>query len=137
MLRELARTQRELGCALIVISHNLGLISRLAHRVLVLYLGRVLEQNGVRDFVRQPRHPYSRALLAATPSLEADRRTGRLAGIRGLPAQMIDVPPAAPSTLAARKRSPAARSASRPGTRPAPRAPPEAGQLATSSRRRA
>jgi peptide/nickel transport system ATP-binding protein len=127
VLRELARTQRELGCALIVISHNLGLISRLAHRVLVLYLGRVLEQNGVRDFVRQPRHPYSRALLAATPSLEADRRTGRLAGIRGLPAQMIDVPPGCPFHPRCPEAEP--RCAERfPAWSPAgPQAPPGAG----------
>jgi oligopeptide/dipeptide ABC transporter ATP-binding protein len=96
VLHELARIQRELGCALIVISHNLGLISRLADRVLVMYLGRVMEQNAVRPFVAGPRHPYARALLAATPALDLDRRTGRLAGIRGLPARMIEVPPGCP-----------------------------------------
>ena len=68
----------------------------MADRVLVMYLGRVMEQNTVAAFVRAPRHPYARALLAATPSLELDRRTGRLAGIRGLPARMIEVPPGCP-----------------------------------------
>jgi oligopeptide/dipeptide ABC transporter ATP-binding protein len=96
VLRELARIQRELGCALIVISHNLGLISCLADRVVVMYLGRIAEQNDVRAFVRAPRHPYARALLAATPSLDADRRTARLAGIRGLPARMTEIPPGCP-----------------------------------------
>lgn len=96
VLRELARIQRELGCALIVISHNLGLISRLADRVLVMYLGRVMEQNAVSAFVRAPRHPYAQALLAATPSLDQDRHSGRLAGVRGTPARMIEVPPGCP-----------------------------------------
>ena len=92
VLRELARIQKELGCALIVISHNLGLISRLADRVMVMYLGRVMEQNSVSRFVAAPRHPYAQALLAATPSLDFDRRSGRLAGIRGMPARMTEVP---------------------------------------------
>ncbi|HET7768367.1 MAG TPA: ABC transporter ATP-binding protein [Chloroflexota bacterium] len=93
VLRELVRIQRDLGCALIVISHNLGLISRLADRVIVMYLGRVMEQNAVSAFVGQPRHPYAQALLAATPSLDTDRRSGRLAGIRGTPARMTEIPP--------------------------------------------
>ena len=96
VLRELARIQRELGCALIVISHNLGLISRLADRVMVMYLGRVMEQNRVADFVSAPRHPYAQALLAATPSLDQDRRSGRLAGIGGMPARMTEIPSGCP-----------------------------------------
>ena len=96
VLRELVRIQRDLGCALIVISHNLGLISRLADRVMVMYLGRVMEQNTVSAFVQQPRHPYAQALLAASPSLDMDRRSGRLAGIRGIPARMTEIPPGCP-----------------------------------------
>jgi oligopeptide/dipeptide ABC transporter ATP-binding protein len=89
VLRELVRIRRELGCALIVISHNLGLVSRVADRVVVMYLGRVLERNTIARFVAGPRHPYARALLAATPSLTAD---GPLAAIPGTPARMTEVP---------------------------------------------
>jgi oligopeptide/dipeptide ABC transporter ATP-binding protein len=96
VLRELARIQRELGCALIVISHNLGVISRLADRVMVMYLGRVMEHNDVTEFVGAPRHPYAQALLGATPSLTIERRSGRLAGIQGLPARMTEIPPGCP-----------------------------------------
>lgn len=93
VVRELVRIQRELGCALIVISHHLGLISRVADRVAVMYLGRILEQNTVAGFAHEPLHPYTRALLAATPTLEGGQR---LASIPGLPARMTEVPPGCP-----------------------------------------
>lgn len=93
VLRELVRIQQELGCALIVISHNIGLVSRIADRVLVMYLGQVMEQSGLHHFASAPLHPYSRALLAATPPLEGD---AAIAGIPGLPAHMTDVPDGCP-----------------------------------------
>jgi oligopeptide/dipeptide ABC transporter ATP-binding protein len=89
VLRELVRIRGELGCALIVISHNMGLISRIADRVAVMYLGRIVEQNSVAGFALRPLHPYSRALLAATPSLEGGER---LTSIPGTPARMTEVP---------------------------------------------
>jgi oligopeptide/dipeptide ABC transporter ATP-binding protein len=93
VLRELSRVQRELGCALIVISHNLGLVSRMADRVIVMYLGHVLEDNDVSSFSREPLHPYARALLAATPSLSSG---DRLEGVPGQPGRMTEVPGGCP-----------------------------------------
>jgi oligopeptide/dipeptide ABC transporter ATP-binding protein len=93
VLRELVRVQRELGCALIVISHNMGLISRIADRVVVMYLGHVMEQNTVEGFSLAPLHPYGRALLAATPALDTEER---LLSIRGTPARMTEIPSGCP-----------------------------------------
>jgi oligopeptide transport system ATP-binding protein len=71
----------------------MGLISRVADRVLVMYLGHVMEASDLAPFTTTPLHPYSRALLAATPPLEGD---AVIEGIPGLPARMTDMPGGCP-----------------------------------------
>ncbi|MBR0669651.1 ABC transporter ATP-binding protein [Neoroseomonas soli] len=65
----LADLRAELGLALLFISHDLHVVRHLCDRVVVMYLGRVMEEGPARDIFRAPAHPYTRALLAATPSL--------------------------------------------------------------------
>ena len=65
----LRRLQAERGMAIMLITHNLGVIAEMADDVAVMYLGRVVEQATVRDLFRSPRHPYTRALLRSIPSL--------------------------------------------------------------------
>ncbi|MDX1455625.1 MAG: ABC transporter ATP-binding protein [Gammaproteobacteria bacterium] len=68
----LQQLQAELGFSLVLITHDLGVVARLARRVVVMYGGRVMEAASAEDFFAAPRHPYSRALLAAAPRLTGD-----------------------------------------------------------------
>jgi len=63
----LAELQREQNLTLICIAHDLAVVRHLSHRVLVMYLGRIVEQAATEELFEQPRHPYTRALLASVP----------------------------------------------------------------------
>ena len=75
--------KREFGVTILFISHNLGVISRVADRVAVMYSGELVEQGPVRDIFRDPQHPYTAALLGCIPRIGADRQPGALQPIRG------------------------------------------------------
>ncbi len=77
----LADLRAELGLALLFISHDLHVVRHLCDRLVVMYLGRVMEEGPARDIFQAPVHPYTRALLAATPSLrQGGGRAAPLAG---------------------------------------------------------
>jgi oligopeptide transport system ATP-binding protein len=82
LLELVRRLQRELGMAMIWISHDLGVVAGLADRVQVMYAGQVVEQADVWRFYAAPRHPYSAALLECVPRLDRPR-TVRLSQITG------------------------------------------------------
>jgi len=67
ILRLIAGMQARHGTALLFVTHDLGVVSKVCDRMTVLYGGKVVEDTGVRDFFRAPAHPYAAALLAATP----------------------------------------------------------------------
>ena len=67
--------------SLLFVSHNLAVVRRLCERVLVLYLGRMMELAPTAALYARPRHPYSRELLAAIPSADPDIQPGRLAHV--------------------------------------------------------
>jgi peptide/nickel transport system ATP-binding protein len=77
----LAKLQAERGMALLLITHDLGIVAKMAHRVAVMYAGEIVELAAKDTFFRAPQHPYSQKLFAALPSPE--HRTGSLAVIRG------------------------------------------------------
>ncbi|MBP7829779.1 MAG: ABC transporter ATP-binding protein [Kiritimatiellae bacterium] len=77
----LARLQAELGMAVLLITHNLGIVARIARRVYVMYAGRLVESGPVREVLDHPAHPYTRALLDAVPRLTGSR--ARVSGIAG------------------------------------------------------
>ncbi|HEY7964753.1 MAG TPA: ABC transporter ATP-binding protein [Steroidobacteraceae bacterium] len=83
VVRLLAELRRESGLTLMFVSHNLALVRRLCERVLVLYLGRMMELAPARELYERPGHPYTRELLAAIPSPDPDIQPARLAGVRG------------------------------------------------------
>ena len=75
---------KRLGVALIVITHNLGVVARYADRVNVMYAGRIIESGSARQIYHHPRHPYTLGLLASVPRLDQPRGT-RLVPIEGQP----------------------------------------------------
>ena len=72
LLRDL---QRRHGTAIVFITHDLGVIAQMAHYVVVMYLGRVMEQGSVEQIFHAPKHPYTRALLKSIPSVNVAPRT--------------------------------------------------------------
>ena len=74
VLNLLGDLQHDLGVAYLFISHDLAVVRYLAHDVLVMYLGLAMEQGPKQAIFEQPLHPYTRALLAATPTLDGPRR---------------------------------------------------------------
>ena len=98
LLREL---RAERGLALLFVSHDLGAVRALCDRVAVLYLGRVMEEAPAEALFSDPRHPYTRALLSASPS-----RPGRARGPRIVLSGEIPSPAAPPSGCVFRTRCP-------------------------------
>ncbi|MFD3649471.1 oligopeptide/dipeptide ABC transporter ATP-binding protein [Streptomyces cyaneofuscatus] len=79
----LARLQQRFGTGLLFVTHGLDLAAPLSDRVYVMYAGRIVESGPAHGLFAHPRHPYTAALLASTPRLDAP--AGRLAAIDGLP----------------------------------------------------
>jgi len=92
ILNLLKRLQQTLGLSYLFITHNLSVVSYLADRVAVMYLGRIVEEGPVSAILENPLHPYTRALLSAVPQVEADsgREIIRLAGDLPSPARPPD-----------------------------------------------
>jgi oligopeptide/dipeptide ABC transporter ATP-binding protein len=91
VLNLLAELRAELGLTLLFISHDLAAVRSLCDRVVVLYLGRVMEQGTTRAVFSAPQHPYTRALLSAMPSLDPARRRTRIL-LAGEPPSAADPP---------------------------------------------
>ena len=91
VLNLLIDLKEELGLTYVFISHDLNVVRFISDRVIVMYLGEVVETGPVEALWPDARHPYTRALLAAMPSLDPDRRTQE-APITGDPPNPIDPP---------------------------------------------
>jgi peptide/nickel transport system ATP-binding protein len=76
---------RDMGTAVILISHDLGVIANICSRVLVMYAGEVVEEGAPEDLLTDPRHPYTWALLHAAPRIDAEAEDRRLVTIEGQP----------------------------------------------------
>ena len=75
--------KEEMGMAVLLITHDMGLVAQMADRVLVMYAGQLIEQAGVLELFDHPAHPYTRALLRSVPGIrdEEDRRLESIEGI--------------------------------------------------------
>jgi peptide/nickel transport system ATP-binding protein len=83
---------RDLGIALVLITHNLGIVARYANRVNVMYAARMAEQGAAADVFAKPLHPYTAGLLRSVPRLDKPRGR-KLETIEGLPPNLLDPPP--------------------------------------------
>ncbi len=95
VLRLLRRLQEERNAAIIFITHDLGVIAQMADYVIVMYLGRVMEQGPVGAIFHQPKHPYTQALLRSIPSVNAAARI-QLPTISGSIPHPFNRPPGCP-----------------------------------------
>ena len=90
----LKRLTREHGTAVMLVTHDMGVIAETADRVAVMYAGRVIEVGPVRAVVKHPAHPYTEGLMGSIPSLE--HRVGRLRQIDGAMPRLTAIPPGCP-----------------------------------------
>ena len=81
VLALIRRLARESGTAVLLVSHDLGIISQMCDRVLVMYAGRVVEEAAIATVFRAPAHPYTRALIDCLPGAEASARLGTIVGV--------------------------------------------------------
>jgi ABC-type dipeptide/oligopeptide/nickel transport system ATPase component len=109
------RLGRDHGTAVMLVTHDMGVIAETSDRVAVMYSGRIAEIGPVRDVVQNPLHPYAKGLMGAIPTLASD--TDRLVQIPGSMPRLSAIPPGCPSIRAVRLYSIAAGSSG--GTDPA------------------
>jgi oligopeptide/dipeptide ABC transporter ATP-binding protein len=92
VIQLLKQLNRELGTAIILITHNTALVASMCSRVIVMYAGRVVEEGPVERIFARPEHPYTWSLLRSVPRVD-EARKGRLVSIRGLPPDLVRMPP--------------------------------------------
>ncbi|WP_310944170.1 ABC transporter ATP-binding protein [Paenibacillus doosanensis] len=92
VLELMKQLQQEFGMAILLVTHDLGIIAEMCDEVAVMYLGRIVEQSTVDDIFYNPKHPYTKGLLRSMPKLGADKQK-RLDSIEGTVPMPINMPP--------------------------------------------
>jgi peptide/nickel transport system ATP-binding protein len=90
VMETLSRLQQEMGVAIILIGHDMGLMAQFVDRLAVMYSGRLVDLSPIRQVFRDPLHPYTQLLIDSLPSLEVK---GTFKGIPGLPPSLLELPP--------------------------------------------
>ena len=91
ILELVQRLCKDNGVAVLVITHNLGVVARYADRVNVMYAGKIVERGTAEDIYHNPKHPYTIGLLASVPRLDEAIKS-QLEPIEGLPPDLIELP---------------------------------------------
>ena len=110
ILNELQRLQEEQGVAILLITHDLGVVAHMADEVAIMYAGRIAEQGPTAGLFKRPRHPYTWLLLSTLPRLDQPNRP--LRAIKGTPPDLADLPeecaflPRCPKAVSACRTSP-------------------------------
>ncbi|HZC21325.1 MAG TPA: oligopeptide/dipeptide ABC transporter ATP-binding protein, partial [Nitrososphaeraceae archaeon] len=87
----LKRLKRERGMTIILITHDMAIISEIADKVGIMYAGQLVEFGSAVEIYRNPKHPYSQSLISAIPKLRSDNK--KLQFIKGNPPNMLNLPP--------------------------------------------
>ena len=90
ILKQLVRIQKELGMAIIYISHDIAVIAEVTQKLAIMYAGRIVEIGPTKDVFARPRHPYGYLLLNSAPSITGPRR--KLAPLKGEPPNLLKPP---------------------------------------------
>ncbi len=96
ILQLLQGLRRDFQTAIIMITHDLGVVAGLCDRVLIMYAGRMMEEGAAQEIFAHPSHPYTRGLLEAVPRLDAGHGEQYLATIPGNPPNVLALPPGCP-----------------------------------------
>ncbi|MCW2094733.1 ABC transporter ATP-binding protein [Lelliottia amnigena] len=104
ILRLLKSLQQQTQTAILLITHDLGVVAQVCSRVVVMYGGQVMEEGSVEDIFYRPAHPYTQGLLASLP--RADEANHRLSPIEGTPPGLLNPPPGCPFAERCPKRMP-------------------------------
>lgn len=97
IMETLAELQEELGAAILLIGHDIGLMAQFVDTLGVMYAGRLVETGTLRQLLREPKHPYTQMLIDSLPSLERkDRKRGDLRGIPGTAPSLYALPSGCP-----------------------------------------
>ncbi|MEO6798118.1 MAG: ABC transporter ATP-binding protein [Candidatus Dormibacter sp.] len=92
IIQLLKTLNREVGAAIILITHNMALVASMCQRVVVMYGGRIVEEGPVEQIFESPQHPYTWSLLRSVPRIDV-ARAERLVSIKGLPPDLMRLPP--------------------------------------------
>jgi peptide/nickel transport system ATP-binding protein len=91
ILRLISDLQQKFGMAVILITHNLGIVAKVAHRVIVMYMGKIVEETDARSLFREPLHPYTKGLLKSLPNYYKDSvKKEKLNEIPGVVGNLLD-----------------------------------------------
>jgi peptide/nickel transport system ATP-binding protein len=90
-LSHLRQLQKESGMGMIFITHDFGIVAAVCDKVAVMYSGKIVESASARDLFNNPRHPYTRAIMACVPNIEVEVK--KLASIEGQPPSLLNPPP--------------------------------------------
>ncbi len=91
IMEELSKLQRQLGMAMIYISHDISILAETCNRMGIMYAGKLIEYGETASLFREPLHPYTQSLLASYPNLKGEKR--KLSSIQGEPPGLIHPPP--------------------------------------------
>jgi oligopeptide transport system ATP-binding protein len=95
ILEIIQRLSQEMGTAVIMITHDLGVVAGMCDNVAVMYAGKVVETGSTKELFADPKHPYTKGLISSVPRLDQDHQE-RLFSIEGQPPNLIDLPDACP-----------------------------------------